>query len=119
MAVKAKAQAVELEEAAAAVEEATEVVETAEEKLAKATKAARAPVKVAEAGDPNMEMQSILIPINPANKTDLYVTVGLNGKLWKIQRGKTVEVPKALVEIIEHAQQADADAMAYIVQHSE
>ncbi len=133
MATKAKTAAVAAEEvvteevaveavevAVEAVEVAAEVVElTAEEKLAQAQLAARAPVKVAEDDDPNMEMASILIPINPANKTDLHVTVGLNGRIWQIERGKTVQVPKALLKIMEHSQKADASALAYTMAHAE
>ncbi len=110
---------VEVEDIAEATVEDVAAEKTAEEKLKEAQKAARAPVKVAEEGDPNMDLQSILIPVNPANKNDTHLTVGLNGKYWTLERGKTVVVPKAVVEIIEHAQMADAEAMAYIREHAE
>ena len=90
MAGKTKEMTADLEEAAK--KDASEVVRAAE-------MAARAPAKVAEDGDPNMEAQEIFIPMNPASPEDTEITVGLNGKLYKIQRGVKTAVPKAVVEI--------------------
>lgn len=71
MAGKTKEMTADLEEAAK--KDASEVVRAAE-------MAARAPAKVAEDGDPNMEAQEIFIPMNPASPEDTEITVGLNGK---------------------------------------
>lgn len=103
---KTKDMAADLEEAAK--KDGSAVVKEAE-------MAARAPAKVAEEGDPNMEMKEILIPINQANPKDTDVTVGLNGKLYKIQRGVRTKVPQAVVEIIENSQMQQAEAMRYIM----
>ena len=61
MAGKTKEMTADLEEAAK--KDASEVVRAAE-------MAARAPAKVAEDGDPNMEAQEIFIPMNPASPED-------------------------------------------------
>lgn len=93
--------------AEAAKKDGSEIVKEAE-------MAARAPAKAAEDGDPNMEPTSIMIPMNPANPQDTEITVGLNGVLYKIQRGVPTEVPKAVVEIIENSQLQEAKAMQFI-----
>lgn len=80
--------------------------------------AAKIPQKVCEEGDPGMKPDKIVVPVDPINKKDTDITVGLNGKLYKIQRGVPVMVPHAVVEIIENAQAQNAAAMAYIVDKS-
>ena len=35
------------------------------------------------------------------------VTVGLNGKIWRIKRGVTVMVPREVREILDHSQYQD------------
>ena len=52
--------------------------------------------------------------MNPASPEDTEITVGLNGKLYKIQRGVKTAVPKAVVEIIQNSQTQAAKAMQYI-----
>lgn len=42
------------------------------------------------------------------------VTVGINGIFYKIQRGKNVEVPKAVAEILENSERMDDVNAAYI-----
>lgn len=102
------AQAAEQAEAPAVTEKTAEQVE------AEAKAAARRPLKVAEDNDPAMEMQEVLIPVNPAEPKDTDVVVGLNGKLWRIKRGVSVKVPKAVVEIIQNSQKQQASAMQLI-----
>nr|DAO14504.1 MAG TPA: hypothetical protein [Caudoviricetes sp.] len=106
MATKAKDMAADL--AQAATKDASEVVREAE-------MAAREPAKVAEEGDPNMAMQEIMIPMNPVAPDDTEITVGLNGKLYKIKRGIKTKVPKAVVEIIQNSQLQQAAAMQFIL----
>lgn len=96
--------------AEAATKDASEVVKEAE-------MAARAPAKVAEEGDPNMELTDLLVPMNLANPKDTDITVGLNGVLYKIKRGARVKVPKAVVEILENSQAQQAAAMQYIAEN--
>lgn len=73
-----------------------------------------APVPVAEPGDENMQPVELRLPLNPANPKDNEVTVGLNGRFWKIQRGHTVQVPRAVSEILANSERQTAAAMAYI-----
>lgn len=42
-----------------------------------------------------------------------YVIASCNGVVYKIQRGVEVEVPKAIAEILEHAEAAREEADAY------
>lgn len=93
---------------------AEQKAENAAAVLREAEAAARAPARVAEDGDPNMALVSVRVPLNPAHPDDNTVTVGLNGKLWQIQRGKTVQVPKAVVEILEHAEAQQAATLEYM-----
>lgn len=60
------------------------------------------------------ETVALRLPLNPANPKDTEVTVGLNGRFWKIQRGHTVQVPAAVGEILAHSERQTAAAMAYI-----
>ena len=43
-----------------------------------------------------------------ANKYSDDVTVCVNGRVWKIQRGVTVEVPKYVADVLERSQDQDA-----------
>ena len=45
----------------------------------------------------------IRIPIDPLNKHDLVVPVLINGYMWKIEKGKSVEVPENVAEILTEA----------------
>lgn len=45
----------------------------------------------------------IKIPVDPQNPKDLVVPVMINGYLWKINRGETVEVPEQVANILEEA----------------
>ena len=45
----------------------------------------------------------IRIPIDPLNKHDLVVPVIINGYMWKIEKGKSVEVPENVAEILSEA----------------
>ena len=42
------------------------------------------------------------------------VTVGLNGKIYRIQRGVPVEVPRAVAEILDHSKIQDKETIKYI-----
>lgn len=44
------------------------------------------------------------------------VFVGVNGKPYKIQRGKAVEVPAAVAEVLEHSMSQDTAAAEYMEQ---
>lgn len=46
----------------------------------------------------------IKIPIDPMNKGDKVVTVCINGHLYRINRGETVEVPAVVAEVLEQSE---------------
>ena len=48
-------------------------------------------------------MVRIKIPVDPLNKDDLQVPVMINGYLWNIKRGETVEVPSVVADILQEA----------------
>ena len=47
----------------------------------------------------------VLFKDNGKYKDD--VTVGLNGKIWRIKRGETVMVPKEVKEVLDHSEHQD------------
>ena len=49
------------------------------------------------------EKEKIRIPVDKQNQKDLFVRVGLNGVVYQIKRGETVEVPKSIVQILREA----------------
>lgn len=49
------------------------------------------------------KMVRIKIPVDPLNPKDLMVPVVINGYLWNIKRGETVEVPENVANILENA----------------
>jgi len=59
--------------------------------------------KVAGVEVNKQEKVKIRIPIDPLNKTDLIVPVVINGYLWQIEKGKSVEVPENVAEILSEA----------------
>lgn len=46
----------------------------------------------------------IKIPIDPMNKSDKVVPVCINGHLYRINRGETVEVPVVVAEVLEQSE---------------
>ena len=59
------------------------------------------------------EKVTIRLPRDP-NEKQQEVTVGINGIFYKIQRGKSVEVPRAVAEILENSEKMDDVNAAYI-----
>ena len=45
----------------------------------------------------------IKIPIDKQNKTDSVVPVCINGYIWQIKRGESVEVPEVVADILTEA----------------
>ena len=60
---------------------------------------------MAKKKDNNELVPVMLFKDNGKYKDD--VTVGLNGKIWRIKRGVTVMVPREVREIIDHSQYQD------------
>ena len=80
-----------------------------------AQREAMAPARVAEEGDPNMtEKVKIRLPVNRENPGDNEVVVGLNGCFYKIRRGVTVEVPRAVALILQQSEEQDASTLEMI-----
>ena len=50
-----------------------------------------------------MPKVKIRIPIDKQNKDDLIVPVCVNGYIYQIERGKSVEVPETIADILENA----------------
>ena len=49
------------------------------------------------------KMVRIKVPVDPLNPKDMMVPVVINGYLWNIKRGETVEVPENVANILENA----------------
>ena len=45
---------------------------------------------------------------------DPYLLVGVNGKMWRIKRGETVEVPACVAEVINNAEAAEDEAQDFV-----
>jgi hypothetical protein len=58
----------------------------------------------------------IKIPLTRTEKDDVYVAV--NGKPYQIQRGKNVEVPASVAEVLQHKEEMLAVSMEYEAQAS-
>ncbi len=77
--------------------------------------AAKVPMSAYDPNDPNMtEKVHIRIPVDRVNQGNNSVTVGLNGVFFTIQRGKDVEVPRAVAEIIYNSQMQEDRALEYM-----
>lgn len=57
------------------------------------------------------ELISIRLPLTKERQDDVFVRV--NQRTWLIKRGETVKVPACVVEVLEHADQAEIDGMRY------
>lgn len=55
-------------------------------------------------------------PIRPDEQN--FRLVGLNGKFFKVMKGVTVEVPRAVAEILTNAEEADNAALDYIAENA-
>ena len=77
------------------VEEVTEVA------------AAKAPV------DPWKEKVTIFIP-RANNGEANYKIVGVNGRMFKVQRGINVDVPAPVAEVLQHSFEAQGEAIRFI-----
>jgi hypothetical protein len=69
--------------------------------------------------DPMQEMVKIKIPRDPVNKGNDSLFVAINGRKFLIQRGKTVQVPRAVAEVIAHSEEQAEEADLFIDANSE
>ena len=79
---------------------------TGEDAVREAQREAMAPARVAEV--------KIRLPVNRENPGDNEVVVGLNGRFYKIRRGVTVEVPRAVALILQQSEEQDAATLEMI-----
>lgn len=49
------------------------------------------------------EKVRVRVPMNPLNEDDVVVPVCINGHHYWLERGKTVEVPRTVADILEEA----------------
>ena len=63
--------------------------------------------------DRSMEKVELTLPLIPGLLED-DVFVSVNCKTYLIQRGKTVKVPRAVVEVVKNSEIATTEALAYI-----
>ena len=70
-----------------------------------------ATVKSETAKNEEPKMIKIRVPKIEGVKGDL--TVGWNGKMYKVKRGMTVEVPEVVAKIIEFSESVEAFANSY------
>lgn len=61
--------------------------------------------------------ESVLI--HKASGEEPMVWVGLNGKAWHIPRGKRVEIPKPVADILYQSERAKDEADKYIAEEQE
>ena len=93
----------------------TETNETADTKEVVDNSEAAEKSETAEEKEPVKEKDTVRIKLfkdNGEYKDDL--TIGLNGKMYKIQRGVEVEVPKGVAEIIKSSMESDQRTAALI-----
>ena len=58
------------------------------------------------------KMVAVRIPKDPMDQRN-YITVGINGVTYKIMRGKTVEVPENVAEMLQFAEGMSDEADEY------
>lgn len=63
--------------------------------------------------NPWKEMVSIKIPKAPKGGEN-YVIASVNGRVYKIKRGTTVEVPAPIAEVIRHSEEMQDEADRYM-----
>lgn len=61
--------------------------------------------------EPKEKMVSIRLPLTKEDTRPVYVRV--NGRKWGIPRGKKVEVPACVAEVLEHAEAQMLEAIQY------
>lgn len=61
------------------------------------------------------ELVSIRLPLTREQQGDVFVRV--NQRTWLIQRGETVQVPACVLEVLEHAEQAQRAGLLFQEAH--
>jgi hypothetical protein len=69
-------------------------------------------------GDPWKEEEEILLP-KAARGEDNYLIASVNGRVYKILRGKKVKVPAPIAEVVRNSEAMRDEADAYIGEQTE
>lgn len=117
MAEKKQRTPEEMEKALAAANEALEQAKKEAEAAKEAAKAAESVMRGMSAKDEDDGMVSFFaFKDNDKYKDD--IVVGLNGKMYTIQRGKHVRIPKPVYEIVRRSMDQDAATAEMLEQKS-
>ena len=65
----------------------------------------------AQTSEQGEELVSIRLPLTREQQGDVFVRV--NQRTWLIQRGETVQVPACVLEVLEHAEQAQRAGLLF------
>lgn len=72
----------------------------------------------AEAAQAKEKLVKIRLPLMPGVQNQEALYVGCNERSWVIPRGKEMEVPECVVEIIQHSEEATYAAYKFTEQHA-
>lgn len=64
------------------------------------------------------DLVTIRLPITPGREKQEARYVGVNGRSWVIPRGIQMQVPRCVVEVLEHSEEAALEAFQYQQAHN-
>ena len=76
------------------------------------------PVVEQEIVEEKEEMVSIRLPLIPGVEKQEALYVGVNDRSWVIPRGKEMQVPRCVVEVIEHSEEEAMNAELFRHAHT-
>lgn len=86
-----------------------------ETQMAQETQIAQETQAAQETQEAVKPVEKVKIRLRRATKgEDPYLLVGVNGKMWRIKRGETVEVPACVAEVINNAEAAEDEAQDFV-----
>ncbi len=68
----------------------------------------------AKTNEPKVKKVKIKLPIDRNDKNNTHQFVCVNGETFQIERGKTVEVPDYVEEVLRHSEEQADKAFGYI-----
>lgn len=104
----------DMEKALAAANEALEQARKEAEEAKSAAKEAEAMIKGMSAKDTEDDGMVSFFAFKDDGKYKDDIVVGLNGKIYRIQRGKYVRIPKDVYDIIRQSMAQDAATAEYL-----
>jgi hypothetical protein len=114
MAEKKQRTPEDMEKALAAANEALEQARKEAEEAKSAAKEAQAMMKGMSAKDTEDDGMVSFFAFKDDGKYKDDIVVGLNGKIYRIQRGKYVRIPKDVYDIIRQSMAQDAATAEYL-----